>query len=54
MFEEIRSPRPFRAGAEALARRERDSPLYAHDHLAANTVPVAAVIYFGFMYGQDQ
>ena len=50
MFEEIRSLRPFQAGAEALARRESHSPLYDLDRLAANEVPVAAVVYFDDMY----
>ena len=50
MFEEIRSLQPFRAGAEALARRVRYSLLYDLDRLAANEVPVAAVIYFDDMY----
>jgi pimeloyl-ACP methyl ester carboxylesterase len=50
MLEEIRSLRPFRAGAEALARRERYSVLYDPQRLAANDVPVAAVIYHDDMY----
>jgi len=50
MFEEIRSLRPFRAAAEALARRDGHGPLYDLDRLAANHVPVSAVIYFDDMY----
>lgn len=50
MFEEIRSLRPFRAGVEALAAYERYEPLYAPARLAANEVPVAAVIYHDDMY----
>ncbi|MGO8371195.1 alpha/beta fold hydrolase [Rhizobium ruizarguesonis] len=50
MFEEIRSLRPFRAGVEALAAYERYEPLYDPARLAANEVPVAAVIYHDDMY----
>ncbi len=50
MLDEIRSLRPFKAGAEALAARESHSPLYAIDRLAANAVPVAAVVYHDDMY----
>lgn len=50
MFEEIRSLRPFQAAAEALARRPRHGPLYDPARLAANEVPVAAVIYHDDMY----
>jgi len=50
MFEEIRSLRPFRAGVEALARREEYSTLYDPGVLAANQVPVAAVIYHDDLY----
>lgn len=50
MFEEIRSLRPFRAAAEALARRDAYGPLYDLDRLAANEVPVSAVVYFDDMY----
>ena len=50
MFEEIRSLRPFRAGASALAARESYGPLYDLSRLADNEVPVAAAIYFDDMY----
>lgn len=50
MFEEIRSLRPFRAATEALAARETYAPLYDLARLAANAVPVAAVIYYDDLY----
>ena len=50
MFREIRSLRPFEAAAEALARHPRYSPLVDTARLAANEVPVAAVIYFDDLY----
>ena len=50
MFEEIALLRPFRAAAEALARRPRHSRLYDKARLAANAVPVSAVIYHDDMY----
>jgi proline iminopeptidase len=50
MFEEIRSLRPFRDAAEALARFDGFKPLYDLDRLACNDVPVAAAVYFDDMY----
>ncbi|WP_055045908.1 alpha/beta fold hydrolase [Devosia sp. A16] len=50
MFEEIRSLRPFRAGVEALAARQSYSELYDLERLAANQVPVSAVVYFDDLY----
>ena len=50
MFEEIRSLRPFRAATEALAARENYPPLYDPARLAANTVPIAAVVYYDDLY----
>lgn len=50
MLDEIRSLRPFKAGAEALAQRAEHSPLYDTARLAANEIPVAAVIYHDDMY----
>jgi pimeloyl-ACP methyl ester carboxylesterase len=50
MFEEIRSLRPFRDAAEALARFDGFEPLYDLDRLAANEVPVVAAVYFDDMY----
>lgn len=50
MFDEIRSLRPFKAVAEALAEHEDYSVLYDLDRLRSNDVPVAAVAYFDDMY----
>jgi hypothetical protein len=50
MFEEIRSLRPFRAAADALAARGTYPELYDLGRLAANEVPVAAVIYHDDLY----
>lgn len=50
MLDDIRSLRPFKAGAEALAQRTEYSPLYDTARLAANEIPVAAVIYHDDMY----
>jgi proline iminopeptidase len=50
MFEEIRSLRPFRDAAEALARFDGFEPLYSLDRLAANEVPVTAAVYYDDMY----
>ncbi len=50
MFEEIRSLRAFRGGVEALARRGDYPLLYDPVRLAANEVPVAAVIYHDDLY----
>jgi proline iminopeptidase len=50
MLDDIRSLRPFKAGAEALAARSDYSLLYDVSRLAANDVPVAAVIYHDDMY----
>ena len=50
MFEEIRSLRPFREAAEALARFNGFEPLYDIGRLEANEVPVAAAVYFDDMY----
>ncbi len=50
MFEEIAALRPFRDGAEALARRTEFSRLYDPARLAANDVPVAAAIYHDDMF----
>jgi len=45
MFEQIRSLRPFRAAAEALAARRHWPDLYDVGRLASNDVPVAALQY---------
>jgi proline iminopeptidase len=50
MFREIRSLRSFEAAAEALARHPRYPPLVDTARLAANEIPVAAVIYFDDLY----
>jgi pimeloyl-ACP methyl ester carboxylesterase len=50
MLDEIRSLRPFKAAAEALASVERYSTLYDLDRLGANEVPVSAVVYHDDMY----
>lgn len=50
MFDEIASLRPFKAAAEALARRPSYSRLYEPRRLATNEVPVAAAIYHDDMY----
>ena len=50
MLDDIRSLRPFKAGAEALASIESYAPLYDLDRLAANEVPVSAVVYHDDMY----
>lgn len=50
MLDEIRSLRPFKAGAEALAQIDAYSPLYDLDRLASNEVPLSAVVYHDDMY----
>ncbi|MGI5347171.1 alpha/beta fold hydrolase [Streptomyces sp. CA-250714] len=50
MFDDIRGLRPFAAAADLLARRTDWPPLYGLDRLAANTVPLAAVVYHDDMY----
>lgn len=50
MFEDIRSLRPFQPGTEALAQRVDHCLLYDRERLAANTVPVSAIIYHDDMY----
>lgn len=50
MFEEIRGLRPFAEAAELLARRADWPPLYDLARLAANEIPLAAVIYHDDMY----
>ncbi|MEO6309436.1 MAG: alpha/beta fold hydrolase [Leifsonia sp.] len=50
MFDQIRSLRPFKAVAEALAEFEDYTVLYDLERLAANEVPVASVSYFDDMY----
>ncbi|MGW7002409.1 alpha/beta fold hydrolase [Streptomyces sp. NPDC054933] len=50
MFEEIAGVRPFAAAVELLAERTDWPALYSPARLAANQVPVAAVIYHDDMY----
>lgn len=50
MFEEIRLLRPFAPAVHELAARDEWSPLYDVDRLAANEVPVAAVVYHDDMF----
>ncbi|MDH2429011.1 alpha/beta fold hydrolase [Sphaerisporangium sp. TRM90804] len=50
MFEEIRTLRPFRDAANALAEAGDWPPLYDAGRLAANEVPVAALVYHDDMY----
>ncbi|MFE3452797.1 alpha/beta fold hydrolase [Nonomuraea sp. NPDC059194] len=50
MFDEIRSLRPFKEAAEWLASRSDWPDLYDPVRLAANEVPVAAVVYHDDMY----
>jgi pimeloyl-ACP methyl ester carboxylesterase len=50
MFEEVRALRPFRGAAELLAAEDDWGPVYDLDRLAANDVPVLAVVYFDDMY----
>ncbi len=50
MLDEIRSLRPFKPAAEALASVEEYSTLYDLDRIASNEVPVSAVVYHDDMY----
>ncbi|MGG2460499.1 alpha/beta fold hydrolase [Streptomyces sp. RGM 3693] len=50
MFEEIRGLQPFADAADLLAERTDWPPLYDPARLAANTVPLAAVVYHDDMY----
>lgn len=54
MFEEIRLLRPFRDAVELLAEQAQWTPLYDHDQLSRNEVPVAAAVYFDDMYVDAQ
>ncbi|MFB7513297.1 alpha/beta fold hydrolase [Streptomyces sp. NPDC056144] len=50
MFREIAGLRPFAEAADLLAARVDWPPLYDLDRLAANRVPLAAVVYHDDMY----
>jgi pimeloyl-ACP methyl ester carboxylesterase len=50
MFEEVRLLRGFAPAVNALAERREWSPILDAERLAANEVPVAAVVYFDDMF----
>ena len=50
MFDDFAALRPLRGAAEALAARERWSPLYDVRALQATTAPVASATYYDDMY----
>ncbi|WP_330261624.1 alpha/beta fold hydrolase [Streptomyces sp. NBC_00539] len=50
MFREIKGLRPFADAADLLAERPDWPPLYDRDRLAANRVPLAALVYHDDMY----
>ncbi|MFI2363924.1 alpha/beta fold hydrolase [Promicromonospora sp. NPDC019610] len=50
MFEEIRLLRPFAGAVHELAARQEWSPLYDLGRLAANEVPLAAIVYHDDMF----
>lgn len=50
MFHDIAGLRPFAAAADLLAERADWPPLYDLDRLAANEVPLAAIVYHDDMY----
>ncbi|GAA2893596.1 alpha/beta hydrolase [Actinoplanes cyaneus] len=50
MFSEIAALRPFAGAAEILAAADDWPPLYDLDRLAANDVPIAALVYADDMY----
>lgn len=50
MFREISGLRPFADAADLLAARPDWPPLYDHRRLAANRVPLAAIVYHDDMY----
>ncbi|ALM54361.1 alpha/beta fold hydrolase [Halomonas huangheensis] len=50
MFDEISVLKPFRDAVHCLAQRRLAKPFYDPQQLAANEVPVAALIYFDDMY----
>ena len=50
MFDEVRALRAFRGAADLLAAYDDWGPLYDLDRLAANEVPVLAIVYFDDMY----
>lgn len=50
MFDDVAALRPFRPALESMASRERQRDFYDTARLAANDVPIAAVIYHDDMY----
>lgn len=50
MFEQVKLLRGFQPAVEALATRETWSSLYNLEQLAANSVPLAAAVYYDDMY----
>ena len=50
MFAETRLLRPFKGAVDLLAEKTDWSSLYDSEKLAANTVPVAAIVYHDDMY----
>ncbi|MEV0373656.1 alpha/beta fold hydrolase [Streptomyces sp. NPDC050636] len=50
MFQEIKGLRPFADAADLLAQRPDWPPLYDPQRLAANQVPLAAIVYHDDMY----
>ena len=50
MFEETKLLRPFKDAVDAMARKTEWSSLYDLEKLAANTVPMAAIVYHDDMY----
>ncbi|WP_433253768.1 alpha/beta fold hydrolase [Streptosporangium sp. CA-135522] len=54
MFDEIAALRPFRGAAEILAAASDWPALYDPVRLAANRVPVAAVVYYDDMYVDEE
>ncbi|GAA1680306.1 alpha/beta fold hydrolase [Glycomyces endophyticus] len=50
MFDEVRLLRGFKPAVHALAERREWSPILDADRLAANEVPLAAVVYFDDMF----
>lgn len=54
MFDEVRLLRGFRDAVHVLAEQSTWTPLYDRERLAANSVPVAAAVYFDDMYVDAQ
>ncbi|MGT2425918.1 alpha/beta fold hydrolase [Amnibacterium kyonggiense] len=50
MFDDVRLLRPFAPAVDVLAAKTDWSPLFDRERLAANEVPLAAVVYFDDLY----